>query len=150
MLKSCQNCRIPSPHSSVSQSSVVTNLRTSGYSHNVCLTIDLYPSPDNVYLSDIGPRSLSFEWNPVITISCQAISYSIVASNCGVCPHNTTGTSVTCIGVSTDGSLCIFRVQTIVCTRMPGQMSDVVTVTLKGELLFLMYIARIIYMYWIS
>ena len=77
-----------------------------------------------------------FNWYPVI-VSCQAVSYNIVGSNCGICPHNTTGTAVTCVGVSTDGSLCIFRVQTIVCTGILGQTSNAVIVTLKGELIFL-------------
>lgn len=92
--------------------------------------LEPYPPPDHIYLSSIGPRFLAFEWNSVVS-SCQALSYNIVTSNCGIC--NANYTSATCVNVPTDGSICILGVQTVVCNNISGQ-SNSVAVMLKGEL----------------
>ena len=100
--------------------------------YNICVFLELHPPPDNVHLGSVTSRALTFNWNSVNT-SCHAFAYSIASTNCGVCPINTTDTSVTCVNVSADGSVCMFQVQTTVCNNNHGPLSTSVPITLKGE-----------------
>ena len=65
--------------------------------------------------------------------SCCDLVYSIASSNCGVCPTNTTNTSVTCVRVPVDSSECVFQVQTTVFNIIYGPLSMSVPVVLKGK-----------------
>ena len=65
--------------------------------------------------------------------SCHVLAYSITSRNCGVCPTNTSDTSVTCFNVPVDSSVCLFQVQTTVCNNNHGPLSISVPVTLTGE-----------------
>ena len=95
--------------------------------------LEPHPPPENVHLSSVDSKSLTFSWNPVINSSCQALSYSITSRNCGICPTTSTGVSVTCVSVPVDGSVCLFQVQTIVCHNNHGPLSASVPVELTGE-----------------
>ena len=76
---------------------------------------------------------LIFQWSSV-SPSFEAIHYLINASdNCGHCPNITNTTTVTCHGVSLDGELCIFALQTVVCDDIIGNESRKVIVTLRGK-----------------
>ena len=57
---------------------------------------------------------ITFKWSQM-PLDCRIIHYKILASNCGNCPSTTTSTAVTCIGAQTDGGVCRFAVQTVVC-----------------------------------
>ena len=71
------------------------------------------------YLTD---HSLSFTWNSSIlsNSNCSAIRYNISAPNCGSCPTTTNHTSVTCTDVPSDGGICTFTVQILVCENYIG------------------------------
>ena len=69
-----------------------------------------------------------FSWSPV-TSDCLVLHYNILTSNCGSCPTTTTDTTVTCTDVPTNGSMCTFAVQTVVCGDIVGDSSDSVNVT---------------------
>ena len=64
---------------------------------------------------------------------CPVLHYDILASNCGSCPTTTTNTTVTCTDVPTDGSVCTFAVQTVVCGNIYGTMNNTVQVHLKDD-----------------
>ena len=71
------------------------------------------------YIDSSAQDSLVFSWNSSFS-NCSAIHYNILASNCGSCPTTTNHTTATCTDVSTDGSVCNFTVQTIVCENSVG------------------------------
>ena len=101
-----------------------------------CFKLEPPPPPDNVHLSSVGSRTLTFSWNPVNS-SCHVLSYMyiITSVNCGVCPNITTEASATCVSVSVDGSVCLFQVQTTVCNNNHGPPSTSVPIILTGELM---------------
>ena len=87
------------------------------------------PPPSRLYISavDFGSRELTFTWSPVAQ-GCP-LHYNILSSNCGSCPTTTNTTIVTCTDVPTDGSVCTFALQTVVCSNIIGNSSDPVNVT---------------------
>ena len=66
----------------------------------------------------------AFTWN-VHSSGCPALHYNIMTSNCGSCPTTTNHTNATCTDVPTDGSLCTFSVQTVVCGSIDGGINQV-------------------------
>ena len=67
-----------------------------------------------------------FNWNTCTSSPvCSATHYNIVASNCGSCPTTTNHTIVTCTDTPTDGNMCTFAVQTVVCGNITGESSQV-------------------------
>ena len=86
----------------------------------------------NVKLVDVSLRQISFKWNSTVPV-CPVLHYDILSSNCGICPTITTNTTVTCTDVPTDGSVCTFTVQTVICDPIYGTMSDTVQVKLKDS-----------------
>ena len=92
-----------------------------------------FPSPDRMSISraDVSSKQLIFNWSPVAP-DCLAIHYNILASNCGSCPSTTTHTIVTCTDVPTDGSMCTFALQTVVCRNIVGNSSDTIEGILNG------------------
>ena len=85
---------------------------------------------------DIGLRQFSFSWSPVAP-DCPGIRYNILASNCGSCPTTTNHTTVTCTDVPTDGQICTFATQNIICGKIKGNTNHAlafnVTDTLNSE-----------------
>ena len=77
-------------------------------------------------------KKLTFNWSPVGP-NCLGIHYNILSSNSGSCPTTTTNTTVTCTDVPTDGTVCTFTVQTVVCGNIYGTMSHTVQVKLKND-----------------
>ena len=69
--------------------------------------------------------TLTFTWRLLVP-RCRDIHYIILASNCGGCPTTTKNTTVTCTDVPTDGSVCTFTVQTVVCGNIAGNSSVLV------------------------
>lgn len=104
--------------------------------HNVerCAHVDPFQPPSDVHLVDINSTHLTFHWSRVST-NCDAIQYGIMSSNCGHCPNVTTSTSITCSGLFTNGQLCTFIVQTVVCDSIAGNESKRVQVELRSKLL---------------
>ena len=86
--------------------------------------------PNNLHISiaNFILKVFTFTWSPVGP-DCPAIHYNILASNCGSCPTTTTHTNVTCTDVPINGSMCTFAVQSVVCGNIPGNSSDLITVT---------------------
>ena len=83
---------------------------------------------------NIGSRQLTARWSSVAanrTSDCLTLHYNILATNCGSCPTTTTNTTVTCTDVPTDGSMCTFAVQTVVCGDIVGNMSTPFSVSLS-------------------
>ena len=76
---------------------------------------------------------LAFNWTPVIS-NCSTLQYSIV-SDCGTCPTVTNMTTATCsdLQLTTNASLCYFRVTSRACD-LTGSPSSPTAVTLKGIL----------------
>ena len=82
------------------------------------------------YISnEFSLQELTFSWSPVAP-DCPAIHYNILASNCGSCPSTTNHTTVTCTDVPTDGTVCTFAVQTVVCRNITGNRSNPVRGTI--------------------
>ena len=88
----------------------------------------LFPSPNNLHISNANfiLKEFTFSWSPV-TLDCPAIHYNILASNCGSCPTTTNHTNVTCTDIPTDGSTCVFALQTVVCGIITGELSNQVS-----------------------
>ena len=83
------------------------------------------PNVVSVNQTDLVSKQLMFVWSPVAP-DCPTVHYNILASNCGSCPTTTNHTTVTCTDVPTDGSTCIFAVQTAVCGNIVGELSDTI------------------------
>ena len=75
---------------------------------------------------------VTVNWSPVAS-DCPAIHYNILASNCGSCPTTTNHTPVTCTDVPTNGSMCTFAVQTVVCGTIAGNWSDIAAIALPTQ-----------------
>lgn len=95
---------------------------------------DYYPPPSGVHLESVQSNQLLFTWNEV-NAQCSSVRYIITAKNCGVCPRNTTNTSIICsISPQTRGE-CMFAVQTEICRSLIGERSKYVIVNLYGKYL---------------
>ena len=77
-------------------------------------------------------KTITFMWTPVFP-NCPSAHYNILASNCGSCPTTTNYTTVTCSDVPTDGRMCTFAVQTMVRGNIVGNVSNSVSVLLRGN-----------------
>ena len=93
---------------------------------------DPVPPPDNITLSLDNQGWLTFTWNEVAS-GCNVVHYRIIASNCGRCSATTVHTTVFCTDIPTDGSLCTFALQTVVCDNIAGNVSDPIHAVLRGE-----------------
>ena len=82
------------------------------------------PPPDEISLAlvNFGQKEITFSWSPVAP-DCPSIQYNILASNCGSCPTTTNHTTITCTDLPSDGSLCTFAVETVVCGNIAGNRS---------------------------
>ena len=62
-----------------------------------------FPSPNGMFLSDIGPTHMTFKWSPLL-LNCPSLKYIITSerSNCGICPNTTTNTTATCTDMTID------------------------------------------------
>ena len=87
------------------------------------------PPPTYIDWSVDTVGNVTFKWTPV-TSECFTSSYSILTSNCGSCPTTTAHTAVTCASLPSDGSLCTFAIQTVVCGNITGNTSDPVHITI--------------------
>ena len=98
--------------------------------YNIFTQLHLHHAPNNILVSAVNfySKALTFSWSPV-TSDCPSLHYNILSSNCGSCPATTTHTTVTCTDVPTDGSVCTFAVQTVICGNIVGDSSDSVNVT---------------------
>ena len=86
----------------------------------------LSASPETLHMSNVDfvSRQLTFSWSRVSTDCVAMIHYNILASNCGSCPNTTNHTSVTCTDVPTNGTTCMFAIQTVFCGYITGNVSD--------------------------
>lgn len=103
---------------------------------NVMITeTNLPPPPDNIHLADAQPGKLTFNWTSS-TSNSSTLQYDI-ASDCGTCPTVANMTTATCsnLQVSTNTSLCHFRVSTLAC-NLAGFLSPPTAITLKGTLYY--------------
>ena len=95
---------------------------------------NLYPPPDNLYLADAQPRTLIFNWTPVLS-NCSTLQY-ITSSDCGTCSIviNATTAAAICsdFQLTTSASLCNFRVSSHAC-GLSGNPSLPTIVKLKGN-----------------
>ena len=93
-----------------------------------------FPSPNGMFLSDIGPTHMTFKWSPLL-LNCPSLKYIITSerSNCGICPNTTTNTTATCTDMTIDGQTCNLFVQTEVCESIIGEKSKQLEVKLKGN-----------------
>ena len=85
--------------------------------------------PDRLHMSNANSvtRQLTFNLYSAAP-DCPSLHYNILASNCGSCPTTTNHTNVTCTDVPTDGSECIFAVQTVVCGNISGNFSSPINI----------------------
>ena len=91
-----------------------------------------YPSPKDIFLSDIGPTHMTFEWSPLI-FNCPSLQYIITSdSNCGTCPNATINATATCTNMTINGHTCNLFVQTEVCGSIIGEKSKPLKVKLQG------------------
>ena len=89
------------------------------------------PPPYDVSWMAARPGQITFDWNPIAP-KCSVVHYNIFAFNCGSCPTVTTNTTITCVDVPTDGSICTFALETVICGNITGSKSDPVCVQQKG------------------
>ena len=94
-----------------------------------------FPLPEIPSLSvvDLELGEITFMWSPVAP-DCPAISYNIIASNCGSCPTNTNHTNITCVDIPTDDTTCVFAVSTVVCGNITGNVSSIAQGSFKGNI----------------
>lgn len=87
----------------------------------IFLTAALPPATNISYALARTEQSviLTFSWI-VSVLGCHDVIFNIQASNCGICPPATKYTNATCTDVPTDGSMCTFAVQTVVCGNITG------------------------------
>ena len=88
-----------------------------------------------VQLINIHDGELIFIWNSILE-ECPSIHYMINSSNCGMCPDNTTTTTVTCTGaydIYTTSTLCKINVQPLVCGDVYGSSSDYLRVSIQSK-----------------
>ena len=102
------------------------------YIHDIIIAP--FPPPEKMYLSnaDLSSKKLSFKWL-AIAPNCPAISYNILASNCGSCPTTTNHTTVTCSDVPINGNSCTFSLETVVCGYILGSESETIQAVLEGK-----------------
>ena len=93
--------------------------------------VDPLLPPSAVSLMDIGLGRLMINWPMVVATNNCSISYKISASGCGICPSNTTLTSVECSDVQQENQQCTFSVLTSVC-GVDGNYSEPLKVPLQG------------------
>ena len=74
--------------------------------------------------------TLTFYWTSSV-LGCHDVTFNILASNCGSCPPSTKYTNTTCSDVPTDGSMCSFTVQTLVCGNVTGEA--IIRLPLQGD-----------------
>ena len=94
---------------------------------------NLYPPPNNLFLVDVQPGILVFNWTPAIS-NCSTLQYNIITtSECGACPTVANTTTATCsnIQLTTNAVLCHIRVSSRACSLV-GNPSLPTAVTLKG------------------
>ena len=90
--------------------------------HNLYITAAAFPPATNISyaLTRIEQSvTLTFSWT-ISVLGCHDVIFNIQASNCGSCPTATRYTNVTCTDIPTDGSMCTFAVQTVVCGNTTG------------------------------
>ena len=90
------------------------------------------PPPRGINYAHVDPETITFEWEPVGDV-CSGVYYNIIASNCGNCVPRTKFTNTTCTGAPTDGSQCVFSLETVICGNITGKRSDPVYVHLNGQ-----------------
>ena len=90
-----------------------------------CMHVENISPPEKVYITEVNLKLklVTVNWSPVDS-DCPALHYNILPSNCGSCPTTTTNITVTCTDVPTDGSVCTFAVQTVVCGNIFSNSSD--------------------------
>ena len=84
------------------------------------INIETLPSPPTdvfIDLVDMMSRQITFTWSPS-SHQCPDAYYNLLTSNCGSCPTTTNYTNVT------NGSVCAFIVQTLVCDDILGHLPD--------------------------
>ena len=94
---------------------------------------NLYPPPNNLFLVDVQPGTLVFNWTSAIS-NCSTLQYNIItSSDCGACPTVTNMTTATCSDIqpTTDAVLCHIRVSSRAC-NLVGNSTLPTAVTLKG------------------
>ena len=93
---------------------------------------DHYPPPSGVHLESVESNQLLFTWNKVTT-QCPSIRYIISSKNCGICPKNTTNTSIICSIFPHTRGKCMFAVQTEICRSVVGERSEYILVNLYSK-----------------
>lgn len=99
--------------------------------NNTNVYIDPFTPPNDIRLVDVQPQQVTFNWTAVDML-CQMVVYKIFSFNCGRCPPESASTSVTCTDVIASGRVCTFNVQPVVCGNITGNLSNPVSVILKG------------------
>ena len=104
-------------------------------------TAVMVSSPDNIRVTDVKPKRLTFIWNDSVNLQqthsfsdTDSIVYNIISSNCGTCPNSTSSLSATCVDFIADGSVCSFALQAVVCAvgSRFSPISDPVKIQIKG------------------
>lgn len=83
-------------------------------------------------LIDVQVNRITFNWTSV-DAQCDSVSYNIFSFNCGRCRITTSNTTVTCADAVFSGQVCTFNVQAIVCGNIVGNLSDPLSVIMKGK-----------------
>ena len=79
---------------------------------------ELLPHATTIDIDDtaINFTEISFSWDLTISHQCSDVVYKINATNCGICPVNTTFTTAMCSIAQNEfgNDSCIFAVQTLI------------------------------------
>ena len=95
--------------------------------------LDDFPPPkDFIATMDLSLREITFKWSksPVV-LDCPSLHYNITTSNCGSCPTTTTNTTVTCTDVPTDGSVCTFSIESVVCGKVVNLFNNTIHIPMN-------------------
>ena len=104
------------------------------------MSTDPASPPSNISLSNVTPMHLMLSWNPSSS-SCSSVSYIVYPMDgcySSAFPHNTAipKTIITYTNLSTVVKNCSISFQTVLCGNILGEMSNLVVLTLKGNLKF--------------
>ena len=95
--------------------------------------LDDFPPPkDFIATMDLSLREITFKWSKSPAApDCPSLHYNILASNCGSCPTTTTNTTVTCTDVPTNGSMCTFSIESVVCGKVVNLFNDTIHIPMN-------------------
>ena len=110
-------------------------LTESVYTATINFSTEPLEPPDSIQLTNIIGGQVVLTWIPVPQSTVCLQTYYRVTSNCSTCNSGTTSSITASCPLpqhGTDGLVCVFSVQGVVCGNLTGRLSNSLVVTLQG------------------